>query len=48
MTWLDDNGGSYKQIPGITKVCTLYPGGQGKNPIVPKLFTTVLQGQNCV
>ena len=46
MTWSDDDGGSYKQIPGITKVHTLYPGGQGKNTTVPKLFTTVLQGKN--
>jgi hypothetical protein len=46
MTWSDDNGGSYKQIPGITKVRTLYLGGKCKNPVVPKLFTTVLLGQN--
>jgi hypothetical protein len=48
MTWSDDDGGSYKQIPRITKVCTLYSGVQGKNPAIPKLFTIVLQGQNQV
>ena len=44
MTRPDDDGGYYKQIPGMPKIHTLYPGGQGKNPAVPKLFTTVLQG----
>lgn len=46
MPWSNDNGGSYKQIPRIIEVCTLHPRGQGKNPAVPKLFTTILQGQN--
>ena len=46
MTWSNGYGGSNKQIPGITKVRTLYPRGQSENPVVPKLFTTVLQGQN--
>ena len=46
MTWSDDDGGSYKQIPVTTKVHNLYLRGQGKHPAVPNLFTTILQGQN--
>jgi hypothetical protein len=46
MNWIDDDGGPYKQIPRITKVCTLHPGGQSKNPTILKLFTAVLQGHN--
>jgi hypothetical protein len=37
MTWSDNNGGSNKKIPRITKVRTLYPGGQSKNPAVPEV-----------
>ena len=39
-------GGPDKKIPIIIKVCALYPGGKSKNPKVPNLFTTVLQGKN--
>ena len=46
MTWLNGYGGSNNQIPGITKVRTLYARGQSKNLVVPRLFTTILQRQN--
>ena len=46
MTWSNGYGRSDKQIPRITKIFTLYPREQSENPTVPKLFTTVIQGQS--
>ena len=41
-TRTNDHGRPGKQISWIVKICAIHQGRQSKNPVIPKMATTVL------